>query len=77
MTFAKVKNGSLVKADFKAGQIPAGPRGAEGPPGAAGAAGAAGPAGLLVATLPSGQTLRGYVEPWGEVPRLQSSQPHP
>ena len=70
VTSAKVKNGSLMKADFKAGQIPAGARGAEGPSGPAGAAGAAGPAGPLVATLPSGQTLRGYVEPWGEAAEI-------
>ena len=45
---AKVQNGSLLKVDFKAGQIPtgktgpAGPAGAVGPAGPAGAAGAAG-----------------------------------
>ena len=39
---SKVKNGSLLRADFKSGQIPAGPAG---PAGAAGAAGPAGPAG--------------------------------
>jgi hypothetical protein len=41
----KVLNGSLIRADFKAGQIPAGPPGPAGPAGAAGAAGPAGPAG--------------------------------
>lgn len=41
----KVANGSLLKADFKSGQIPPGPAGPAGPAGAAGAAGAAGPAG--------------------------------
>jgi hypothetical protein len=45
VTSAKVLNGSLLKADFKAGQVPAGKPGAAGPAGAAGAAGAAGPAG--------------------------------
>jgi hypothetical protein len=40
---SKVKNGSLVKADFKAGQLPAGPAGPAGAPGAPGAAGARGP----------------------------------
>ena len=45
VTSAKVKNGSLLKADFKAGQIPAGLPGPAGTPGAAGAAGPAGPAG--------------------------------
>lgn len=36
---SKVKDHSLTKADFKAGQLPAGPRGATGPQGPAGAAG--------------------------------------
>ena len=42
---SKVKNGSLLRADFKSGQVPAGPTGPAGPAGPAGAAGAAGPAG--------------------------------
>lgn len=42
---SKVKNGSLLKADFKAGQLPAGPQGPAGAPGAPGATGAAGAAG--------------------------------
>jgi len=48
VTSIKVKNGSLLKADFKAGQLPAGapgPAGPAGPPGAAGAAGPSGPSG--------------------------------
>lgn len=56
VTSLKVKNGSLLSADFKAGQIPAGPAG---PAGAAGQAGAAGPAGPFPDTLPSGKTIRG------------------
>jgi hypothetical protein len=45
----KVRNGSLLRVDFKAGQVPAGktgptgPPGPQGPQGQAGAAGAAGP----------------------------------
>jgi hypothetical protein len=39
VTSAKVKNGSLRKADFAAGQLPAGPNGPAGPAGAAGAPG--------------------------------------
>jgi hypothetical protein len=35
----KVKNGSLMAADFKAGQLPAGPKGEKGDPGAPGAQG--------------------------------------
>jgi hypothetical protein len=65
VTSLKVKNGSLLKADFKAGQVPAGatgPAGPAGPAGAAGAAGAAGPAGPagpFPDALPSGKTVRG------------------
>jgi hypothetical protein len=55
----KVANGSLLKADFRAGQIPAGPVGPAGPAGPAGAAGAAGPAGPFPDTLPAGKTIRG------------------
>ena len=43
VTTAKVKNGSLLlTADFKAGQLPAGPQGPKGDPGAQGPAGPAG-----------------------------------
>jgi hypothetical protein len=42
---AKVLNGSLLRADFKAGQVPRGARGPVGPAGPAGPAGAAGAAG--------------------------------
>ena len=59
---SKVANHSLLKADFRAGQIPAGPAGPEGPSGPAGpagAAGAAGPAGPFPDTLPAGKTVRG------------------
>jgi hypothetical protein len=45
VTSIKVRNGSLLRADFRRGQIPVGPRGPAGPAGPAGAAGAAGPAG--------------------------------
>jgi hypothetical protein len=45
VTSSKVLNGSLLRADFRTGQIPAGPRGLAGPAGPAGPAGAAGPAG--------------------------------
>jgi len=58
----KVANGSLLKADFKAGQIPAGATGPAGPPGPAGPAGAAGPAGPagpFPDALPAGKTIRG------------------
>jgi hypothetical protein len=58
----KVKNGSLLKADFKAGQVPAGPEGpagSAGPAGLTGPAGPAGPAGPFPDTLPTGKTIRG------------------
>jgi len=50
VTAAKVKDASLLRADFKAGQLPAGPAGPQGAPGSRGPAGPAGPAG------PSGAT---------------------
>jgi hypothetical protein len=64
----QVKNGSLLKKDFKAGQLPKGAKGAKGlkgatgapgPAGAAGVTGAAGPAGPFLDTLPSGKSLKG------------------
>lgn len=42
-----VRNRSLTRADFAAGQLPAGPTGPQGPAGAAGPAGPAGPAGVI------------------------------
>ncbi|MBA3384847.1 MAG: hypothetical protein H0T20_09370 [Actinobacteria bacterium] len=72
VTSVKVKNGSLLRADFRAGQIPAG---AAGPAGPAGAQGAPGTSGLqtvfttspinssttrtLTATCPSGKVALG------------------
>ena len=46
VTTAKVKNRSLLRADFAAGQVPAGPRGPAGPAGPTGPAGPAGLSGL-------------------------------
>lgn len=46
VTSAKVRNFSLVRSDFRRGQIPAGPTGARGPQGPAGPAGPAGIAAL-------------------------------
>jgi hypothetical protein len=57
VTSAKVKNRSLLRADFKAGQIPAGPTGpagAQGPAGPAGPAGAAGPTAKWALVRPDG-----------------------
>jgi len=46
VTGAKVKDGSLMAADFQAGQLPQGPKGDKGDPGAKGDAGAQGAPGL-------------------------------
>ena len=71
---SKVINGSLLKADFKAGQLPKGATGATGAKGATGATGATGAAGAagakgdsftLATTLPSGQTEKGQYAAWG------------
>ena len=45
ITSAKVKDGSLLKGDFKAGELPAGPAGPQGPKGDTGAKGDKGDAG--------------------------------
>jgi hypothetical protein len=53
VTSAKVRDGSLLATDFRAGQIPRGPAGPQGPAGPAGpqgATGAAGPAGRNAVT---------------------------
>jgi hypothetical protein len=58
VTTAKVKNRSLLRADFASGQLPAGPRGPVGPVGPAGPAGPAGLTGAerVEATSPSNST---------------------
>lgn len=53
VTGVKVKDGSLTRRDFGAGQLPAGP---PGPAGAAGAAGPAGPPGLAGLQLVSAES---------------------
>ena len=50
---SKVKDGSLLAKDFKAGQLPAGPKGDKGEKGDAGAS--------ALNPVPSGQTIRGAV----------------
>jgi hypothetical protein len=60
----QVINGSLLKKDFKSGQLPRGARGPVGPAGAAGAtgpAGPAGPAGAAGAQGPPGPVSLTYV----------------
>ena len=52
VTTTKVKNGTLLRADFKRGQLPAGSAGPAGPAGSAGPAGPAGPAGAPGAARP-------------------------
>ena len=56
ITTAKVPNGALLAADFKAGQIPAGPAG---PAGAAGAAGPAGPSDAFARSVPGPVAIPG------------------
>ena len=51
VTAAKVKNGTLVAADFKAGQLPAGPQGPKGDTGPPGPAGTA-PEGTFTKAMP-------------------------
>jgi hypothetical protein len=61
----QVINGSLLKKDFKSGQLPRGargPRGFAGAAGATGAAGQAGPAGSAGAQGPPGPVSLTYVE---------------
>jgi hypothetical protein len=56
VTSGKVKNGTLLKKDFKAGQMPAGARGAAGAPGPQGSAGAQGVKGDTGPTGATGPT---------------------
>lgn len=56
VTSTKVKNGSLKKGDFAAGQLPAGALGPAGPAGARGPAGATGLTGPTGPTGPGGPT---------------------
>ena len=54
VTGLKVKNGTLMAADFKAGQVPGGPQGPKGDPGAQGPKGDKGDTGAQGATGPPG-----------------------
>ena len=54
VTSSKVKNRSLLRRDFRAGQLPRGPRGFTGPQGPQGPQGAAGPRGLTGERGPAG-----------------------
>lgn len=69
VTSAQVKDYSLLKRDFKRGQLPRGARGAQGLQGDPGAAGAKGDPGdpwtLNNGQFPSGKTLRGVFAPGG------------
>jgi hypothetical protein len=63
VTSSKVRNGSLLSRDFRAGQLPQGPRGPAGPQGPAGPAGPEGPRGLTGERGPVGE--RGPAGPQG------------
>src|SRR5205085_6205929 len=54
VTSSKVRDHSLLKADFALGQLPVGLRGPTGPAGPAGLTGATGPAGLVGPVGPAG-----------------------
>jgi hypothetical protein len=54
---AKVRPCSLLRSDFAAGQLPAGPVGPQGPAGPAGTAGPAGPAGVIGAITVRSQSV--------------------
>ncbi len=56
VTSSKVRNGSLLRRDFRRGQLPRGPRGFTGPQGPAGERGPAGPAGAAGPAGPAGAT---------------------
>jgi hypothetical protein len=58
---SKVINGSLLRKDFRAGQLPQGPRGPRGLGGPAGPAGSAGPAGASGPSGAAGVAAPGYV----------------
>ena len=59
VTTLKVKNGTLLKADFKAGQLQPGPAGPAGPQGPAGAAGPAAAKAWAVVSGSTGSLVRG------------------
>jgi hypothetical protein len=71
---AQVINNSLLKRDFKRGQLPRGPQGIPGPQGIQGAAGAAGPTHVTfvhtaLITAPTGTATSGRADcPSGQVP---------
>lgn len=56
VTSAKVRSGSLLAKDFKAGQVPAGPRGATGPAGPRGATGSSA-ASVFTSRYPAGGSI--------------------
>ena len=56
VTTAKVRDGSLLAADFRAGQLPAGPQGQPGPQGPAGDRGPVGPPGANATIAPNSLT---------------------
>ncbi len=64
---SKVVNHSLLRADFRAGQIPAGHRGPAGPAGAAGPAGPAGAAGAAGPAGPAGPAGTAATALWASV----------
>ena len=72
---AKVAPRSLLRSDFAAGQLPAGPVGPQGPAGPAGPAGGAGPAGVIGAVTLRPQSIGvadGFVDGTWSSQRIRS-----
>ena len=72
---AKVKDGSLTAADFKAGALPAGPQGPKGDKGDTGAPGATGPQGEQGVPGTPGASRGEKGDPGGRRQRLRGSSP--
>jgi hypothetical protein len=68
VTSSKVRNGSLLRRDFRRGQLPRGPRGFPGPQGPAGERGPAGPAGPAGPTNTYAANVDGNGTVLGSVP---------
>jgi hypothetical protein len=67
VTSAKVKQYSLLRSDFKRGQVPQGPKGLQGPPGLQGIPGAQGIQGLKGDPGTPATRLWAYVSPTGTI----------
>jgi hypothetical protein len=73
ITAKQVKNGSLLAADFKAGQLPRGATGPAGPAGARGASGPQGPQGPAGPQGPGAPVAYGVIDEAGNLDGTRSS----